>query len=366
MDQDNWFLEGYFSGGTLGRLPINSFPFQIGRQPGIGFTVPSGSASRIHAEITKSDDHLVLRDNNSTNGTFINHKRLQGEMPVEHGDVLHFADYEVRLIKEVVKKPSEVTAGRMTVVGMAALSDKMPVGVRELQELLDKKMIIPAFQPIVDCSEEAVIHAYEILGRGNHPTLSRSPGPLFRIAESMDGLALRLSQLFRDAGISAAASFDTKAKFFVNIHPDELTDMRILMQQMEKLRKAYPNVNLVLEIHEKAASNLEDMKKICRELETMKVELAYDDFGAGQARLMELVEAPAHYLKFDINLVRGIDKAPTAKQDMVQMLVQMAKKIGIATLAEGLEHKEEVIACRAMGFDYIQGYYFGKPKEGAL
>jgi len=232
--------------------------------------------------------------------------------------------------------------------------------------LLDQKMIVPAFQPIVDSSEQASIHAYEILGRGNHPTLSRSPGPLFRIAESMEGLALRLSQLFRDVGITAAAGFESQSKFFVNIHPDELKDMRILMQQMEQLRKTYPDVNLVLEIHEKAASNLDDMKKICRELESMRVELAYDDFGAGQARLMELVEAPAHYLKFDINLVRGIDKAPAAKQDMVQMLVQMAKKIGIATLAEGLEQEAEVVACRSMGFDYIQGYYFGKPKEGAL
>src|SRR5690606_9902268 len=155
--------------------------------------------------------------------------------------------------------------------------------------LLDQKMIVPAFQPIVDSSEQASIHAYEILGRGNHPTLSRSPGPLFRIAESMEGLALRLSQLFRDVGITAAAGFESQSKFFVNIHPDELKDMRILMQQMEQLRKTYPDVNLVLEIHEKAASNLDDMKKICRELESMRVELAYDDFGAGQARLMELV-----------------------------------------------------------------------------
>ncbi len=367
MDQELWFLEGYFgSQGALGRLPVNGFPFQIGRQPGIGFTVPSSSVSRIHAEITPRDDHLVLRDNNSTNGTFVNHKRLQGEMVIQLGDVLHFADFEVRLIKEAVYQPSEVTNSKMTVVGLAALSDKMPVGVRELQELLDKKMIIPAFQPIVESGINAPIHAYEVLGRGCHPALSRNPGPLFRIAESMGGLAIRLSQLFREAGVATAATFNSDAKFFLNIHPDELKNLKALMQQMEDLRKQYPAVNLLLEFHEKAASNLEDMKKIRQELETMKVELAYDDFGAGQARLMELVEAPAHYLKFDINLVREIDKAPETKRDMVQMLVNMAQKMGIRTLAEGLDREEEVKACREMGFDYIQGFYFGKPKDGAL
>jgi EAL domain-containing protein (putative c-di-GMP-specific phosphodiesterase class I) len=365
MFQDNWYLEGYFNAGMLSRLPVNNFPFQIGRQSGIGFTVPSGSVSRIHAEIYKEGDRLVLRDNNSTNGTFVNRNKLQGQIELQHGDVMHFADFEVRLIKESVNAPGDKTNGSMTVVGMTALSDKMPTGVRELQELLEKKMIIAAFQPIVHTGNE-VIHAYEVLGRGTHPSLSRNPGPLFHIAESLSGLALNLSQLFRDIGISTAATFDTNAKFFVNIHPDELNDISILLRQMESLRKSHPHVALVLEIHEKAASNLDIMKKIRGELEQMDIELAYDDFGAGQARLMELVEAPAHYLKFDINLVREIDKAPEAKKDMVQMLVNMAKKMGISTLAEGIEREEEVKVCRTMGFDYIQGYYYGKPKDGAL
>lgn len=363
---ENWYLEGYFSGqAILSRLPLNQFPFQIGRQAGIGFTVPSGSVSRIHAEITREGDRILLRDNNSTNGTFINKKQLKGQAELQHGDVIHFADFEVRIIREAVKKSNEPTQSSMTVVGMAALSEKMPSGVRELQELLEKKMIIPAFQPIVDSKSEAV-HAYEILGRGTHPTLSRSPGPLFHIAESFSGLATNLSQLFRDAGITTAATFDTQAKFFVNIHPEELHDIQELLRQIESLRKQFPNLPLVLEIHEKAASKLDDMKLLRQELEQMHIELAYDDFGAGQARFMELVEAPAHYLKFDIHLVRDIDTAPTAKQDMVQMLVSMAKKMNILTLAEGIERNEAVQICRQMGFDYIQGYYYGKPKEGAL
>jgi len=365
MLQDNWFLEGYFNVGMLSRLPVNNFPFQIGRQSGIGFTVPSNSVSRIHAEILKEDSRLILRDNNSTNGTFVNRNKLEGQVELQHGDVLHFADFEVRIIKESVNKSPETTQGSMTVVGLAALSSKMPAGVRELQELLEKKMIIPAFQPIVETGS-AAIHAYEVLGRGTHPSLSRSPGPLFHIAESLSGLASHLSQLFREAGISTAATFNKKEKFFLNIHPDELNDLNLLLHQMESFRKQYPDLALVLEIHEKAASNLEDMKKIRHELDKMNVQLAYDDFGAGQARLMELIEAPAHYLKFDIGLVREIDKAPKAKQDMVLMLVSMAKKIGISTLAEGIEREEEVKVCQEMGFDYIQGYYYGKPTEGVL
>jgi EAL domain-containing protein (putative c-di-GMP-specific phosphodiesterase class I) len=365
MLQDHWFFEGYFSGQMLSRIPVNQFPFQIGRQTGIGFTVPSGSASRIHAEITQDNGKLVLRDNNSTNGTFVNRKRIQGSIELQHGDVLHFADFEVRLIKEAMHKPTGRTNSAMTMVGMSALSNKLPAGVRELQELLEKKMIVAAYQPIIFCNTDA-IHAYEVLGRGMHPSLSRSPGPLFHIAESLSGLAVQLSQIFRDVGVATAATFNNDAKFFLNIHPDELNNVKELLSQMERLRTEYPAMNLVLEIHEKAVSEMDVMIKIRRELDAMNIQLAYDDFGAGQARLMELVEAPAHYLKFDINLVRDIDKAPAAKVDMVQMLVSMAKKMNIETLAEGLERIEEVAICKQLGFDYIQGYYYGKPKEGAL
>ena len=156
------------------------------------------------------------------------------------------------------------------------------------------------------------------------------------------------------------------ATFFINVHPDEVRYARLLMLQMERIRKANPDMELVLEIHEKAVPSLSDMKKICRELDNLHIKLAYDDFGAGQARFIELIEAPAHYLKFDMSLVRDIDKAPASKRQMVQSLVTLSKNMEIQTLAEGLETEAEVKTCQDMGFDLIQGYYFGKPKIGSL
>lgn len=366
MEQDIWFLEGYFTGEAApGRLPLNTFPCLIGRQKGVNFIVPSNKASRLHAEITQEDNRIFLQDHNSSNGTFVNRKRITQRTEVQHGDVLHFADFEVRLIKETVKKSADPTHRSVTVIGMPALSDKMPAGVRELQELLAQKMIIPAYQPIIDAGT-GEIYGYEILGRGTHPGLSRNPGPLFHIAESVNGLAMHLSRLFRDAGIATAATFDTQAKFFLNVHPDELQYTRLLLLQMEKIRRDYPELALVLEVHEDAVPSLADMKKLRRELDGLNIKLAYDDFGVGQSRFIELVEAPAHYLKFDISLVRDIDKAPSAKRDMIELLVTMARNMGINTLAEGLEREEEVDTCRQMGFDYIQGFYYGRPTEGSI
>ncbi|AQA18561.1 hypothetical protein BST95_10280 [Halioglobus japonicus] len=131
-------------------------------------------------------------------------------------------------------------------------------------------------------------------------------------------------------------------------------------------RSAYPNLEIVLEIHERAVSDIDRMKHLQVELHRLGIGLAYDDFGAGQARLMELIEAPADYLKFDMNLIRKIDQAEPKRFEMVSMFVDIAKKVGSKTIAEGVETAGEAEACQSMGFDFIQGYYYGQPTQGAL
>lgn len=360
----SWYLEGYFgSDKALSRVHINHFPFQIGRQTGLGFTVPSDSVSRFHAEINVRNGELELTDYGSTNGTFINRDLLARDAAVtlRHGDIVHFGEFEVRLIEEQSVLRQTINNSALTVVGIDSLPGQLPTGYHELQELLREAAAFPVFQPIVSTSEESV-HAYEILGRGRHPKLPENPGPLFMIAESFD-LAVNLSELFREKGVSRAAEFGVAQKFFLNIHPDEHYDNDRLLRQLEHLRDKHPDLGLVLEIHEESASDLDGIKEMIKTLESLNIEFAYDDFGAGQARLLELVEAPAHYLKFDIAMVRGIDQAPGAKRDMIATLIQQAQKVGTLTLAEGLDRKEEVETCKDLGFDFIQGFFYGRPAE---
>ena len=130
---------------------------------------------------------------------------------------------------------------------------------------------------------------------------------------------------------------------------------------MERSRHEYSHIPIVLELHEQAVTNISAMKKLKDKLQNLEIELAYDDFGSGQARLMELVEAPPDYLKFDITLVREIDKASEKHKEMVHMLMKLAHKMKIKTLAECLERKEEVNTCKELGFDFIQGFYYGHP-----
>jgi EAL domain-containing protein (putative c-di-GMP-specific phosphodiesterase class I) len=185
---------------------------------------------------------------------------------------------------------------------------------------------------------------------------------LFRIAESMPGKDAELSVLMRDVGVREGYLQSPSNRLFMNTHPAEMKNTSHLLMTMRKLRESCPDLPMVLEIHEDAIADVNLMKKVADELSAMNVELAYDDFGAGQARLMEMIEVPVKYVKFDIALIRGLHKAPEVKQKMVAALVAMTRDMGIQALAEGVEGPEELALCRQMNLDLIQGYHFSKPK----
>jgi len=95
--------------------------------------------------------------------------------------------------------------------------------------------------------------------------------------------------------------------------------------------------------------------------DALGVRFAYDDFGAGQARLNELGEVPPHFVKFDMALVNGLASAGERKQRVVSDLVRLVADLGSISLAEGLEASADAEVCRQMGFRLMQGYLFGKP-----
>jgi EAL domain-containing protein (putative c-di-GMP-specific phosphodiesterase class I) len=92
---------------------------------------------------------------------------------------------------------------------------------------------------------------------------------------------------------------------------------------------------------------------------------AIDDFGAGYAGLTLLADLMPDLIKIDMALVREIDSSVT-RRAIVGGIARIARELGIACLAEGLETRGEVEAVRALGIDLCQGYYFARPEVGAL
>jgi EAL domain-containing protein (putative c-di-GMP-specific phosphodiesterase class I) len=355
-----WCLESLVDGGkSLQRIPIVNVPFRIGRTVGLDLTLPFQSVSKKHAEIYCEGEELMLRDLDSTNGTFVNRKRVKGT-PLHEGDILHFAEFEFRVGRQSDGEiGDEATLERGTLaLRRLELPQQFVGGTRQLGELLERGLTTPVFQPIVSLPGGAV-EAYEVLGRGTHPELPASPKELFRIAETLDREA-ELSRLFRRRAVEVLAASGAKLPFlFLNTHPSELGKPE-LVESLRELRRIGPNLDLVLEIHEGALAEPQVIAELKRNLDELSMRLALDDFGLGE-RILQLAEVPPHYLKFDISMVKDIVKAPPSKRRLLAMLMAAAREVSAVPIAEGIENETEASVCSSAGFTLAQGYLFGQP-----
>ncbi len=225
-------------------------------------------------------------------------------------------------------------------------------------EFLAGKGFAVALQPIVDAADGRVF-GHELLGRSRHPGLPRSPVHLFHLASRLNR-AGQLSEAFRRIGVAAVAARLQGTVIFANAHPTE-TFQSGFVDSIAVLLAAHPGLDLVLEIHETAVLEPARMRELGTRLAAIGVRFAYDDFGADQARLDELSEAPPHFVKFDIALVNGLAAAGARRQRAVADLVRLVVDVGSVALAEGIEQPEDAAICREMGFRLMQGYLFGKP-----
>jgi EAL domain-containing protein (putative c-di-GMP-specific phosphodiesterase class I) len=242
--------------------------------------------------------------------------------------------------------------------GMNPLSQNFVRLEAQFMEFLAGRGLTGAAQPIVD-ARTGGLFAYELLGRCTHPELPGSPMHLFSMAAALR-LETELSVAFRSYGVTALAPKAQGVSVFVNTHPLE-TFTEEFFQSLHGLLALPGSPQLVVEVHESAVVEVERMRELAARLSGIGVKFAFDDFGAGQARLNEMAEVPAHFVKFDMGIVRNLHEASERKQRMVRDLVRMVLELGSVPLAEGVEQEAEAEICRDMGFQLIQGYLTGKP-----
>lgn len=349
-DAATWCLEECVDPRGRGvAAPVTTFPFRVGRHEDMSLTLPCRTVSGAHAEIRQNGDSLLIRDMNSTNGTFVNGRKIIEPVLLKDGDLIQFGRVAVRLIR---------SAGEQ--LRHTAIEDVCDhaFALTQFEKLMNERSIVPHFQPITEANGQTAI-AFEVLGRSRIYGLQR-PREMFDVASQLN-MEVDLSRMMRDMGVEFGNAIYEKPHLFLNTHPSELADIGALIDSLEFLRKANSEQKITLEIHEAAVTDSNLMTRLHASLRDLDIGLAYDDFGAGQARLLEIVEVSPDYLKFDMSLVQGIHRAPTQRQFLLKRLVDMVRELGVTPLAEGIECCEDRDVCDDIGFELFQGYLFGRP-----
>ncbi|MGL5708044.1 MAG: EAL domain-containing protein, partial [Aeromonas sp.] len=96
------------------------------------------------------------------------------------------------------------------------------------------------------------------------------------------------------------------------------------------------------------------------QLDEMGVKLAIDDFGTGHSSLAYLQQFHVDYLKIDKSFIARIG-TESLSEHIVDNVIDLATRLGLALVAEGVESEHQADYLRAKGVDYLQGYLFARP-----
>ncbi len=348
----SWYLSGQVSESDgVRRIDIPALPCEVGRRGDAPVALPCASVSKNHACLFEVDGQLCIRDLGSTNGTFVNGNRLSGSghVVLSEGDLIQFATIVFRL-----------GSGRAATEGCTLHEESCDraLAMMQFDRLLNDGGAVPFFQPIVDLHQNCRTIGYEVLGRSRLFGL-KTPAEMFSAAAKLN-LEAELSRAMRVYGVQLASQFPAGLNIFLNTHPIELTTPD-LKRSLTSLRELAPDLAMTLEIHEAAITNTELIESLRDLLNALEMQLAFDDFGVGRARLVELSEVRPDFVKFDMKLTRDIHRATPKRQEVVSLIAKMVNDLGIKSLAEGVENEESHEILKDMNFHLAQGFHYGRP-----
>jgi diguanylate cyclase (GGDEF)-like protein len=217
-----------------------------------------------------------------------------------------------------------------------------------------------AYQPIVNAATSTPV-CYEALvrmfGDDNHPISAALFVPMI---EQM-GLASQLDKLVLDMAVRDMEAVPTLS-LAVNVSGFTATQSD-WPAHVRKILEPRPDVarRLIVEITETAAlADIGEARRFVDTLRALGARASLDDFGAGSTSIRYLRELGLSIMKIDKELLNDL-LINREQQHLVSVLIELARGLGIQTVAEGVESPDVAAWLRQARVDYMQGYYFGKP-----
>lgn len=237
----------------------------------------------------------------------------------------------------------------------------------QLEGALERRELQMYLQPKVR-AENGTVAGAEALVRWEHPEKGLiSPATFIPLCEE-NGLICQVDLLvfeqvcrclskWREAGVEPVPiSVNVSRQHFRD--PEFLTEYRQLLETWK-----VPPEWIELEITESimfSSSEFQYVRDFIQTLHKIGFTCSLDDFGSGYSSLSLLKDLPIDCLKLDRQFIIGRFEEPSART-VIEMIMNLARKLGIMTVAEGVELEEQVSFLREAGCDLIQGFYFSRP-----
>jgi diguanylate cyclase (GGDEF)-like protein len=231
----------------------------------------------------------------------------------------------------------------------------------ELRMALDGEGLEVHFQPKFACNA-LEITGFEALARWRHPSRGYiSPAVFIRIAEDC-GLIHRLGQWVLEHACECVAEWEPRYPVAVNVSVMQLRDNGLKDHIATVLRKTglQPR-NLEIEVTESVmADDDQVVLDNLRAIKAMGIKIALDDFGTGFSSLSYLRRFSFDKIKIDRSFVQGQADDPGVRV-ILEAILGMCHNLGLTTVGEGIETREQLDLLRNRGCTEVQGYLLGRP-----
>ena len=224
------------------------------------------------------------------------------------------------------------------------------------------------FQPIVDAATRCIVGAEGLARWRDVDEKIIAPAQFIPIAEE-SSLIISLSDHLLEAACGHLRRWrdDTNNRsvpISLNVSAIQLRDPGFGLSFVAKMAQFEIDPRSInVEITESTIiKNLAVATKSLELLRKCGVGLQIDDFGTGYSSLSILKDLPFDALKIDRRFIRGVGLEPRANS-IVQAIVELSKKLGFRTIAEGVETEEQASILRDVGVDCLQGYHVSRPVE---
>jgi diguanylate cyclase (GGDEF)-like protein len=240
----------------------------------------------------------------------------------------------------------------------------------ELSRAVAEDRIVALFQPQVELAGGAPA-GFEALLRWNHPARGLlSPQHFLGVAEE-SGIIDEIGRCLIGKALDTVAAWGAAGHAVpvlgLNLSVREISDPKFAdWLKWEIDRREIEPRGVAIEIPETIldARSGETALRNVRALADLGCRIDLDDFGTGDGSIASLVRLRVGRVKLDRSILEGADRDPERAR-VARALVAMARNLGVAVLAEGIEAESEAALARALGCDHAQGYHVAPPMEAA-
>ncbi len=242
----------------------------------------------------------------------------------------------------------------------------------DLEQALAEGQLHLVYQPTFWLRGGA-LHGFEALLRWTHPTLGPvSPAQFIPAAEESGQIVPLGRWVLREAlgqlaAWGAAIPAVAGVTMAVNLSPRQLVDPGLVDDVAAALAATgVAPGRLCLEVTEGAfVADAAGAADVLRRLRALGVSIAIDDYGSGNASISYLRRFPADELKIDKSLVDGLLTDDGVSMAFVQSITDLAAILGMTTVVEGIESREQLVALARLGCEIGQGFYLSRGLDAA-